>query len=263
LRQLGLAMNAYHGVHGMFPPGYMITQKYWSSNRMTGFVFLLPYIEQRALFDSINMDLVHVDSSEAPLIENRTARHTRVETFLCPSDGEPNHLVSYRFNFGRLASGRATPYDGPFSIGITPSQATITDGLSRTAFLSERVGGGFAATIDPRRDIRYYSSWTGTPTYVSDDALIADCLAAPVADWSHTAGRYWMYNGPNDTDYNHSGPPNDRRPSCGIADAGLYPPRSFHVGGVNLLLGDGHVERIADSIDMRAWRALGTFDLGD
>jgi prepilin-type processing-associated H-X9-DG protein len=34
--------------------------------------------------------------------------------------------------------------------------------------------------------------------------------------------------------------------------------RSYHPGGVNVLLGDGSVRFVKDSIDGRTWRALGT-----
>ena len=41
------------------------------------------------------------------------------------------------------------------------------------------------------------------------------------------------------------------------------PPSSRHPGGVNLLLGDGSVRFIKDSIDRQVWRALGTIAGGE
>ncbi len=74
-----------------------------------------------------------------------------------------------------------------------------------------------------------------------------------------TSGRYWFFYGMHQTDYGHSGRPNDLRPTCfwGYSN-GLHPPRSYHPGGVNVLLGDGHVEFIKDSIQQNVWVALGT-----
>ena len=41
------------------------------------------------------------------------------------------------------------------------------------------------------------------------------------------------------------------------------PPSSWHPGGVNLLLGDGSVRFVKDSVDVATWRALGTIRGGE
>lgn len=263
LRQVGIALNSYYSIHNMFTPSYLYTMSNWSANRMSCLTFLLPGLDQGPLFNSINMSLANIDHPNVPRPENETARATRVEVFLCPDDGDRGLRCSYRFNAGRLVSDRATPWDGPFSVGVIPSQATVTDGLSRTAFVSERFGGSRrdSGPIDPSRDIKLVR--LPGPRSVVDDVLIPYCLETPADQWFRNAGRYWIYNGPFDTEYNHNGSPNDPRPSCGVMNAGLYPPRSGHPGGVDVLLGDGHVEWVADTIQARPWIALGTHDRGD
>ena len=61
--------------------------------------------------------------------------------------------------------------------------------------------------------------------------------------------------------YTHSLPPNfaghDCARSVGVDRVHLA-ARSYHAGGVNLLLADGSVHFIRDSISMATWRALGT-----
>jgi prepilin-type processing-associated H-X9-DG protein len=176
--------------------------------------------------------------------------------FLCPSDGEPEHQNNYRWNRGRWPVYAMGPILGPFSPHFLPRPASIRDGLGSTAFVSERLAGTFVlGRNDPLRDVR-----TQTPPYRdywSIDEFTNDCLTTDRATWVHESGRYWFYTGLWYTDYDHSGRPNDRRPSCG-AWYGLHPPRSFHGGIVNVLYGDGHVAPVTSSIDQAAWAALGT-----
>jgi prepilin-type N-terminal cleavage/methylation domain-containing protein/prepilin-type processing-associated H-X9-DG protein len=264
LRQIGIAMSSYNSVHDMFPPSYLrYTGTYWSSNRMSGHAYMLPYIDQEMLYNSINMNFCEYDTPETPVVENRTARRAYLDVFLCPSDGKTERRNNYVFNFGkRRLEGRQLWSDGPFTIGVLPSQATVTDGLSRTAFLSERIGGAFVPSpIDRQRDIKKVAP--PSQEVMTDDQLIQHCLDLQTQDWMFTAGRYWIYSGLDYTHYNHNGSPNDPRPSCGCYDRGLYPPRSFHPGVVNVLFGDGHVEAVPNSIEGSVWHALGTYNRGD
>ncbi len=258
LRQIGTAMANYETIHRMFPPSQLGGR--WQKNSMSELTFMLPQLEQINLFSAINFDFAWFETAESPILENHTARNTRLSVFLCPSDGDERHLNSYRFNRGSWdANGGG--YAGPFSIGVKPSQATVRDGLSRTAFVSERLGGSFQkATGGAPRDVKKYI-WAGTMS--SDAQFIPLCLAAPPTDWMTRSGRYWMFSGFANTHYNHNGSPNDRRPSCGSGttrdtELGLHPPRSHHVGIVHVLMGDGHVEAISDSVEHRVWSALGT-----
>lgn len=269
LRQIGIALQSYHANHNMFPSSMLANGRGWSRNCLAEHVFLLPYLDQRPLYFSINMDYADLEDPKTPSIENGTSRRTAVGTFLCPSDGGPNVRNSYRFNRGRFRHGSRLPYDGPFSLGVLPRDATISDGLSRTAFTSERVGGTFHPdSFDRVRDVRYPDGGNGM-LISSDDEFIPYCLAAEPPGWMATGGRYWFYGGFANTHYNHNGTPNDRRPSCspgGLTNwgpGGLNPPRSYHPGVVHVLYGDGHVEPTVDTIDAHVWRAIGTYNAGD
>lgn len=272
LRQLGVAMHSYYEVHGMFPPSHLEPITGWgvSPNHMSNLTFLLPHLEQQPLFSAINMDFAQVDGPDSPVVENRTARRTTLALFLCPSDGEPNHRNSYRFNRGRLVGSSDNPLgpamrcDGPFCLDVTPNAQTITDGLSRTAFVSERVGGSFrVGQADSVRDTKYVEvAGSAGSLFPSDELYISYCVPGTAKWWNYTNGRYWIYNWMYNTEYNHNGSPNDPRPSCGYKN-GLQLPRSYHPGIVNVLFGDGHVETVADSINQRVWVAMGTRDGGD
>ncbi len=266
LRQIGIAMNGYEVDNRMFPPGGLNpVGPNWgfTGNGLSSFTRMLPYLDERPLYSSINFDL-HAETGESPNIENHTARLTRLSVFLCPSDGEPNHRNSYRVNSGRRIAPRLN-LDGPFSFAFLPTPASILDGLSRTAFVSERVGGSYRASIEPviRRDFKIPVNPPSNETMEDDNQWIAYCLAAPAQGWFFEEGRYWYYFGANDTCYNHNGSPNDLRPWCGGDSFGLLPPRSFHPGMVHVLFGDGHVEVARDSIDQNVWHAMGSINSGD
>lgn len=272
LKQIGIAVASYEALHNMFPPSQIsaVAGKSGPYCELSELVYILPHLEQQPLFASINMTIAIAETPLFPTLENHTARNTRVAVFLCPSDGEPSHLNSYRFNRGRFAPWPSgLPFDGPFQNGLLPTAAAVRDGLSRTVFVSERVGGSFAAGSDDRvRDIKILKGLSGM-IITSDALFIPPCVAAPSAYWVPVAGRYWMFSGFVYGHYNHNGVPNDLRPTCAPVNAhdfgvgGLSPPRSYHMGRVHVLFGDGHVEGVSDSVSPSVWAALGSYNLGD
>lgn len=267
-----MALQSYESAQKMFPPG-RLTNKYGViHNDYSELAFILPYLEQTALFNSLNMAFHDYETASTPLLANQTSRNTRVSVYLCPSDGEQYHLSSYRFNRGRYGprAGSRLTYDGPFGMGVLPRVAAITDGLSRTAFVSERLSGDFVpGSQDLPRNIKI-ADYQGAST-PSDAQIIPLCLAAPAMGWDCTAGRYWLFGDFVNTGYNHNGTPNDRRPTCGPfiepavvgGPGGLDPPRSFHSGAVDVLFGDAHVEPLSSSVSQSLWTALGTYNAGD
>jgi len=267
LRQIGLALHSYEATHRMFPPGRFVPPRsstWLDDNSYSVFVRILPHLDATPLFNSINMSLHGMDSSDRPIVENQTARRTTLGVLLCPSDGEPNHRATYRFNYGRTHfNGQQRTEDGPFSLGVLPTVAAITDGLARTAFASEGLGGSYRVDApNPAVDMRIPVEYP-KPMPVSDDALIDHCLSSPMQGWYCFSGRYWIYQAAAHTAYNHNGAPNDPRPSCGGQIYGLLPPRSNHPHSVRVLFGDGHAEVVNNSVQRELWRAMGSRNGGD
>jgi prepilin-type processing-associated H-X9-DG protein len=71
------------------------------------------------------------------------------------------------------------------------------------------------------------------------------------------------------TTYNHVAPPNAHT-CAGVGFPGTMsnmpmqvPPSSRHPGGVNVLMGDGSVRFIKESVALPTWRALGTRNGGE
>ena len=71
------------------------------------------------------------------------------------------------------------------------------------------------------------------------------------------------------TIYNHVSTPNTT--TCagmgftgGMKNMSMdVPATSAHFGGVNLLLGDGSVRFVSDTVDLATWRAVGTRGFND
>ncbi|MEN6496141.1 MAG: DUF1559 domain-containing protein [Thermoguttaceae bacterium] len=84
LKQIGLALHNYHDSHNAFPISY------WASDvgRGTPLARLLPYLEQRAVYDRINFRISDGDATQT-LDGTSTGTQIRkvpIPTFVCPSD---------------------------------------------------------------------------------------------------------------------------------------------------------------------------------
>jgi len=125
---------------------------------------------------------------------------------------------------------------GVFFFNSETSTAHITDGTSRTAFVSE------IRLADGTRDFRGVLHYAEGPLYhhnfkpnslIADEIRIGSCTDTPdvpcVGTFSSFNNRMLMMTA-----------------------------RSYHSGGVHLLLGDGSVHFLNESIDETLWHALAT-----
>jgi prepilin-type N-terminal cleavage/methylation domain-containing protein/prepilin-type processing-associated H-X9-DG protein len=80
----------------------------------------------------------------------------------------------------------------------------------------------------------------------------------------HAAGGSFPVGFLLNTLYNHHAPPNSAPYDCiTYHNPGWKAARSLHPGGVNVLLCDGHVAFVRDSVDPSSWRALSTRSRGE
>lgn len=105
LRQIGMAVHNYRSAFSVFPTSQLYSRggSGYQNNAYSELTFILPFAEQKPLYDSINFDFAEIETGEAPLLLNHTARNTKVAIFLCPSDSGTNLHNSYRFNRGRFS----------------------------------------------------------------------------------------------------------------------------------------------------------------
>jgi prepilin-type processing-associated H-X9-DG protein len=284
LKQLGLALHNYHASKGAFPNGYP------SWNGWGPMVMILAELEQQNLFNAINFaSPYHANSASSrggsgtPPV-NTTAGYARINTILCPSDFDrlttaEAHL-NYAFCMGSDAYGNNTssPYNGVFvpdSVSNT-KLAGIVDGLSNTAAACERVMG-LNANSSAFDGLRPTSSYVGkqsatmaaSGTTPQQAYQICNTAGSPTPANMATGGDplmgYWMDSEPSQGLYNHVMPPNTW--NCSTDNTNYHgtamSAASRHPGTVNLLLMDGSVRTIKNTIAMPTWWALGTKNSGE
>jgi prepilin-type N-terminal cleavage/methylation domain-containing protein/prepilin-type processing-associated H-X9-DG protein len=290
LRQLGIALHAYHTANDCFPPNWTAALGPYYRGFYSVHSRLLPYLDQRALYDSINYSVgtapecmgYPVLEDERPLNQtNDTVRLTVISVFLCPSDGlaAGTPSANYRGNVGvgpwvlTLAKFPDSA-NGLFEETRITSIAKVADGLSHTAAFSERLVGtqrdGSARdskymTLAPARDMWGQRADGQTATQYVQACVVS---ARDEPDFSFgLAGRSWFWTGRDHTLYTHTQTPNGKVPDCTGAGfrttPGMVTARSLHPGGVNVCMGDGSVRFTRETTHVDVWRALGSRNGGE
>jgi len=269
LKQIGLALASYEAAKGVYPFGVGGGGPPGGEPRWSAVSQLLPDLEQGGVFNALNFSGVPWLHDPVVSAANRTALHTSIAGFLCPSDADQvaglseTAPLSYRACAGTLPRNLSGDVPGPegtgknngafwFQSAVRP--AGILDGLSTTAFFSERCLG---SSDSPDRRSDYYL--TGN----SIDACRFANISNPRLQEAYMAsGARWGDGNVLYSRYHHILPP--QSPSCllgGDTDYGspvVVSATSRHPGGVNLLRADGSVRFIREGIAPAAWRALGT-----
>lgn len=280
LYQIGLAIHGYHDANNCFPPASTTDWSPGHGPRGYGGLFsihlrVLPYLDQGGVYNAINFDVGtwgydgpggFFDPAEVNGA-NVSAFQTTVGVFLCPSDGGQAQVPgnSYRGCQG-IGGEYAMLVEAPDSAnGLFPIVGHVTmhrvpDGLSHTAAFSERLQGSSDGGFRPERDMFHL----GVFTITADDVLQGCRIAArtsSIPDAFRGNGRRWAYSGLVQTLYTHAQSPNGAVPDCirpGGPSVGMATARSLHPGGVHLMMGDGSVRVVKETIVREVWRGLGT-----
>ncbi len=274
LRQIGLALANYESVCRVFPfgvgadsDGSETTITSVNSRRFALHTQILPYLDQRAVYDLLNFSVepFYPDTTGDPQVvtgngPNESAAQTQIPLLLCPADfdrlGRPWGPNNYRSCNGSSWAGRAG--DGMFGQITSIGPKDVRDGLSNTAAFSERIRGeDVQLPIDLHADLfGLPAPWTET-TFRNwcDQLTYAQAAAAPIRN--SNGGMTWLEGNMNWTRYNHVLTPG--RPSCKndlTWNGAAMTADSRHAGGVNLLLGDGATRFVSEQINPLVWRAL-------
>jgi len=303
LKQIGLAMHNYHTANDAFPPGSAasntpynpgcVAWMGWSAQAM-----MFGYMEQTAIYNAINFSIDPMQSNGGNGASD-TARYCKVNTFLCPSDGNAGKtfLNSYYASMGTTTYTSNTVDNGACKGGTTGSSGLfyyatsyglrdITDGSSNTVAFSEGlVGDAGATTPKPRvtgvNQNGGYSVVDGSADPTQMLASIQQCsanfkTASNGSTLSVNKGWLWAWGADSMSMFNTIVPPSSTEHTWGMCRFGCVPCGSYsadhsnitnansnHAGGANVLFGDGSVKFIKSSLAVRTWWALGTRNNGE
>jgi len=268
LKQLGIAMHNYHDTLGSFPPGALNNPGGFAAPRQTWMPHLYPYMEATVLYNNINFSdtgpfgLPWYNTGNS--VGTTAVTAATIKTLLCPSDmmspepftqaagGLTNYLSksNYLGFFGNVNMGVAkTPGDpthlkGTFGYNTVTRISQFLDGASNTLMIGEYLTGAGQDPADVRGCL--WVDFAGnsmlftqlTPNSSSPDLLYPIyCVSYPRLNLPCANGT----GGGTDT----------------------AASRSRHPGGVNVLVGDGSVRFVKNSLNVNVWRSLGSIAGGE
>lgn len=285
LKQLGLALMNYHSTHRIFPPGNINPgtgsfAAWIPANQIrnhTGHLMLLPYVEQSAIYNSINFSQATGIADTASIggggvqtdASGKVITDQHVANFRCPSDFGSNSGAGYgAFTFTRTSAATSRHYNcqsnqrtsyGFISHTQTESQNTYGEvtGTAKCAF-----GNNGAARI---RDITDGASNT---ILMMESRMKKwnsfQCSNPSAASWiSPEFGPYWSQF----TRYTFLLPRSFRinQSACTTHNAGpgRSTPGSYHEGGCQAVLGDGSVRFLSENMHFPTQQYLASISDGE
>jgi prepilin-type N-terminal cleavage/methylation domain-containing protein/prepilin-type processing-associated H-X9-DG protein len=287
LRQIGLAIHSFHDAKYKLPSSGRPPQA--STVRAGVFIYLLPYLEQRSLWDAYDTSVTWSHASNLPVSS------LRISTYECPSS--PKHNDTLDHNPDGVVAG--DPWDGivavgdyaaslgvdpalePLAAALTPpvivrgsiattssgSDSTngmlpknsalrlqdVTDGLSNTIAIFESGGRPFVYRRGPTQvsadlsNVRVNGGgWVRPASDILFSGSSKDGLQIPGAFVNRTNGLDI-----GGEDYGPTG-------YLSVGTEGSSQPFAFHLGGMNVLLGDGSVRFLDEEISIGVIAALVT-----
>ncbi|SMP63901.1 prepilin-type N-terminal cleavage/methylation domain-containing protein/prepilin-type processing-associated H-X9-DG domain-containing protein [Neorhodopirellula lusitana] len=275
MKQIGLGLHMHHDTVGYFPsqreiekaPVIAANQSFY---RWGPLALLTPYLEQSAIYGAIDLQepLYLFTMGPPPGVNTHpdlaSEVATAVPTFLCPSDvntrvSEEWGATNYHANNGSGQDGGLyEDTDGLFFIDSRCRFRDILDGSSHTAaFCETLVGNGLSESTRAVANSGAHgvlaSVWNANAATIEDSWCLDD--TGPVL---FNRGEKWADGSLNDTGYHHFRSPNSAINDCYSRYAAIKSGRSRHVGGVTVLLADGSVRFVTDSVDTETWRNVGS-----
>lgn len=252
-------MHNYHETCGTLPIGGAtgLNAPHAADRNQSGHVWLralMPYIDQAASYNAWDQNIQYNQGGNTAIIRSL------IPGLICPSDtatrtwnATPNY--NYAVNLGNTTSGRTTPYNSvtfaqapffhnTFHTGSNPTAyegrctkfSDMGDGTSNVLLLGEIRQGQNGQDL---RGLIWYVQHVGFTTHNTPNTTVPDQLQSGFCVAANSAIGL---------------------PCTGYAssDQLMFASRSRHVGGVQVVLGDGAVRFVSDSVNLSTWRDLST-----
>jgi prepilin-type N-terminal cleavage/methylation domain-containing protein len=246
-KQLGIAMHNYHDTFGVFPYGYYHSNSY--HGRDTWMQQLMPYYDQAPTYNQYAASDVRWVMDTPPEIKD-----LKIPVLMCPSDpssggyggggGARAGGNGFQGNYVMCAGNDLMTRDSTSLNGIVFQSSSIrfrdiTDGTSNTVMTSESIIRG-----------QQTGGWGGAGGYWGGG--------------NHGSYGFTTLENPNttvaDQVYSCKSTTFPKAPCTSIAGGSDLRnfARSWHVGGVQILLSDGSGRFISENISNEIWRAMGS-----
>jgi prepilin-type N-terminal cleavage/methylation domain-containing protein/prepilin-type processing-associated H-X9-DG protein len=280
---------------GCSAAAYSMPGQYSAKQNFSCLAAMLPQLGETATYNAINFSWGCEDSNTILCYYiNATGTNVKINTFCCPSDpnaGIPDHNNTTNTNnyYGSIGTtmniyntNTAVPTLVAPSVGIFTWQQSygvrdVIDGTVNTVAFAECLVGTQSGALGKKRI--GLTSVTGIPVAslvldgstnpVQTLAAIAACDKAwntkSGGSLDNQRGENWAHGCQDMTLFNTIVTPNDKNDAwlnCGYTSSGamsnITNSDSWHPGGVNVMMTDGSVKFIKDSINRTTWWALGT-----
>jgi prepilin-type N-terminal cleavage/methylation domain-containing protein/prepilin-type processing-associated H-X9-DG protein len=271
LKQLGLALHSYHDTYKVFPAMAAGTQSgsVHNDGYLSGLVALLPYVEQKPLYDRIAAgDPAAGIPPWGPATNTSwVVWNVEIKLFQCPSDpgyDQPGEMRKNNYCFCQgddylnMNGTNRNNTRGMFGRLFWYSSADVTDGLSNTIAMTERLRqGGIVNTdtaiqarqVDHRRACYRLTGIGSGPQPPQVGLSVTDGRYFIAGNIRRHFGAFWMRGHALFAACNTVLPPNGPCAFDFGQGDGFLTPASMHPGGVNVLMGDGSVRFISETID--------------
>ncbi|MDR3638339.1 MAG: DUF1559 domain-containing protein [Isosphaeraceae bacterium] len=290
LKQIGLALHNYHSSANTFPMGSSLQPwnvpgdaDGWSS--WSAQATMLSFLEQTPIYNAINFSWAPERGGTGSTI-NATAYNTKINSFLCPSDGNAgvSNINSYHDSMGTTTQQVPQQTTGMFAYQTAYNMATVTDGTSNTIAFGEALVGDQNAAAQKLGNATGNAAGGGTAVNLLDVSTSGGSMQAAIANvqkdlalcssWfaqgmvTNNRGNHWGWGSIGASLFNTVVPPNGAgsvkwgacRMDCCVnaVHAHYNNATSNHSGGSNFCMGDGSVKFIKNSIAFPTYWALGT-----
>ncbi len=291
LKQIGLALHNYHERFNVFPPGYVDGSVAAGNSDYSWPSFILPDIDQAPMYNQLRIGNVSLNANFA-IPANKVVMQTPLAALTCPSNPTPqlndanlpaagaraisatatdqlpvNSYVGLNNSSSGLSRNRSSD-SANASFGATgffyrnskTGFKNLTDGSTNTIVVSERAWLSkltpiyAAVTIGMRNDTGGAGALVGgVPIGATTDGFTTQPVGTTAGTFDPTgggnAGLVYALAAP-------VGAVNAPFTTVGGTVENRAGISSTHVGGAHVLLGDGAVKFVTDSMDFNAGPAV-------